>query len=105
MADYKNALNCTVKGQGASKEVNCNDAENLVTITVKGSNYAEDNESMTVYTIKFDGTGTGIHNVTSTSTTTANGAIYDLSGRQLKTMQKGINIVRGKDGKMIKVMK
>lgn len=105
MADYKNALNCTVKGQGAYKEVNCNDAENLVTITVKGSNYAEDNESMTVYTIKFEGTGTGIHNVTSTSTNSANGAIYDLSGRQLKTMQKGINIVRGKDGKMIKVMK
>lgn len=51
------------------------------------------------------GTGTGIHNVTSTSTNSANGAIYDLSGRQLKTMQKGINIVRGKDGKMIKVMK
>lgn len=105
MADYKNALDCTVKGQGASKEVNWNDAENLVTITVKGSNYAEDNESITVYTIKFEGTGTGIHNVTSTSTTTANGAIYDLSGRQLKTMQKGINIVRGKDGKIIKVMK
>lgn len=105
MADYKNALDCTVKGQGASKEVNWNDAENLVTITVKGSNYAEDNESITVYTIKFEGTGTGIHNVTSTSTTTANGAIYDLSGRQLKTMQKGINIVRGKDGKMMKVMK
>lgn len=51
------------------------------------------------------GTGTGIHNITSTSTNSANGAIYDLSGRQLKTMQKGINIVRGKDGKMIKVMK
>lgn len=105
MADYKNALDCTVKGQGASKEVNWNDAENFVTITVKGSNYAEDNESITVYTIKFEGTGTGIHNVTSTSTNSANGAIYDLSGRQLKTMQKGINIVRGKDGKMIKVMK
>ena len=105
MADYKNALDCTVKGQGASKEVNWNDAENFVTITVKGSNYAEDKESMTVYTVKFEGTGTGIHNVTSTSTNSANGAIYDLSGRQLKTMQKGINIVRGKDGKMIKVMK
>lgn len=105
MADYKNALDCTVKGQGASKEVNWNDTENLVTITVKGSNYAEDNESITVYTIKFEGTGTGIHNVTSTSTNSANSAIYDLSGRQLKTMQKGINIVRGKDGKMIKVMK
>ena len=105
MADYKNALDCTVKGQGASKEVNWNDAENFVTITVKGNNYAEDNESITVYTIKFEGTGTGIHNVTSTSTNSANGAIYDLSGRQLKTMQKGINIVSGKDGKMIKVMK
>ena len=105
MADYKNALDCTPKSANSTKNVNWNDAENLVTITVKGSNYAEDNESITVYTIKFEGTGTGIHNVTSTSTTTANGAIYDLSGRQLKTMQKGINIVRGKDGKMIKVMK
>ena len=105
MADYKNALDCTLKSANSTKNVNWNDAENFVTITVKGSNYAEDNESITVYTIKFEGTGTGIHNVTSTSTTTANGAIYDLSGRQLKTMQKGINIVRGKDGKMIKVMK
>lgn len=105
MSDYKNALDCTLKSANSAKEVNWNDAENFVTITVKGSNYAEDNESITVYTIKFEGTGTGIHNVTSTSTNTANGAIYDLSGRQLKTMQKGINIVRGKDGKMIKVMK
>lgn len=105
MSDYKNALDCTLKSANSTKEVNWNDAENFVTITVKGSNYAEDNESMTVYTIKFEGTGTGIHNVTSTSTNSANGAIYDLSGRQLKTMQKGINIVRGKDGKMIKVMK
>lgn len=105
MADYKSSLDCTLKSANSTKDVNWNDAENLVTITVKGSNYAEDNESITVYTIKFEGTGTGIHNVTSTSTTTANGAIYDLSGRQLKTMQKGINIVRGKDGKMIKVMK
>lgn len=105
MADYKNALDCTPKSANSTKNVNWNDAENLVTITVKGSNYAEDKKSLTVYTIKFEGTGTGIHNVTSTSTNSANGAIYDLSGRQLKTMQKGINIVRGKDGKMIKVMK
>lgn len=105
MSDYKNALDCSPKSANSTKDVNWNDAENLVTITVKGSNYAEDKESITVYTVKFEGTGTGIHNVTSTSTTTANGAIYDLSGRQLKTMQKGINIVRGKDGKMIKVMK
>lgn len=105
MSDYKNALDCTLKSANSTKEVNWNDAENFVTITVKGSNYAEDNESITVYTIKFEGTGTGIHNITSTSTNSANGAIYDLSGRQLKTMQKGINIVRGKDGKMIKVMK
>ena len=104
MSDYKNALDCTTKSANSTKNVNWNDAENLVTITVKGSNYAEDNESITVYTIKFEGTGTGINGIT-TSTNSANGAIYDLSGRQLKTMQKGINIVRGKDGKMIKVMK
>lgn len=104
MADYKNALDCTLKSANSTKEVNWNDADNTLTITVKGSNYAEDNESITVYTVKFEGKGTGINNIT-TSTNTNNGAIYDLSGRQLKTMQKGINIVRGKDGKMIKVMK
>lgn len=71
----------------------------LITLTVFGLNIKADFGGFE------SGTGTGIHNVTSTSTNSANGAIYDLSGRQLKTMQKGINIVRGKDGKMIKVMK
>ena len=69
----------------------------LITLEVFGQNIKADfggYESGTV----------GIHSIT-TSTNSANGAIYDLSGRQLKTMQKGINIVRGKDGKMIKVMK
>lgn len=69
----------------------------LITLEVFGQNIKADfggYESGTV----------GIHGIT-TSTNSANGAIYDLSGRQLKTMQKGINIVRGKDGKMIKVMK
>lgn len=104
MSDYKNAFDCTLKGANSTKVVNWNDADNTLTITVKGSNFAEDNESITVYTVKFEGKGTGINGIT-TSTNSANGAIYDLSGRQLKTMQKGINIVRGKDGKMIKVMK
>ena len=104
MSDYKNAFDCTLKGANSTKVVNWNDADNTLTITVKGSNFAEDNESITVYTVKFEGKGTGINNIT-TSTNTANGAIYDLSGRKLQTMQKGINIVRGKDGKMIKVMK
>ena len=71
----------------------------LITLKVLGQNIKADFGGYE------SGTGTGIHNVTSTSTNSANGAIYDLSGRQLKTMQKGINIVRGKDGKMIKVMK
>ena len=69
----------------------------LITLEVFGQNIKADfggYESGTV----------GINGIT-TSTNSANGAIYDLSGRQLKTMQKGINIVRGKDGKMIKVMK
>lgn len=93
----------TVKGVGATYEVAKDEANNVATITVKGNDYDVNPSSKTVYTIKFDGT-VGINGIT-TSTTTANGAIYDLSGRQLKTMQKGINIVRGKDGKMIKVMK
>lgn len=93
----------TVKGVGASYDVAKDEANNIATITVKGNDYDVNPSSKTVYTIKFDGT-VGIHGIT-TSTNTANGAIYDLSGRQLKTMQKGINIVRGKDGKMIKVMK
>lgn len=46
---------------------------------------------------------TGIDNVT----TTDNGveAIYDLSGRKLNEMQKGINIVRKADGTTVKVLK
>lgn len=93
----------TIKGVGATYDVAKDEANNVATITVKGNDYDVNPSSKTVYTIKFDGT-VGIHGIT-TSTNTANGAIYDLSGRQLKTMQKGINIVRGKDGKMIKVMK
>ena len=93
----------TIKGVGATYDVAKDEANNIATITVKGNDYDVNPSSKTVYTIKFDGT-VGIHGIT-TSTNTANGAIYDLSGRQLKTMQKGINIVRGKDGKMIKVMK
>lgn len=93
----------TIKGVGATYDVAKDEANNVATITVKGNDYDVNPSSKTVYTIKFDGT-VGIHGIT-TSTNSANGAIYDLSGRQLKTMQKGINIVRGKDGKMIKVMK
>ena len=103
LAEDFDKVKFTVKGVGASYDVAKDEANNVATITVKGNDYDVNPSSKTVYTIKFDGT-VGIHGIT-TSTTTANGAIYDLSGRQLKTMQKGINIVRGKDGKMIKVMK
>ena len=49
-------------------------------------------------------TTTGIDKVT---TTTDNGveAIYDLNGRKLNEMQKGINIVRKADGTTVKVLK
>lgn len=103
LAEDFDKVKFTVKGVGATYDVAKDEANNVATITVKGNDYNVNPSSKTVYTIKFDGT-VGIHGIT-TSTTTANGAIYDLSGRQLKTMQKGINIVRGKDGKMIKVMK
>lgn len=104
LAEDFDKVKFTIKGAGATYDVAKDEANNVATITVKGNDYDVYPSSKTVYTIKFDGT-VGIHNVTSTSTNSANGAIYDLSGRQLKTMQKGINIVRGKDGKMIKVMK
>lgn len=56
--------------------------------------------------VEFEGTSTstGIDNVT---TTTDNGveAIYDLNGRKLNEMQKGVNIVRKADGTTIKVLK
>lgn len=103
LAEDFDKVKFTVKGVGASYDVAKDEANNIATITVKGNDYDVNPSSKTVYTIKFDGT-VGINGIT-TSTNTANGAIYDLSGRQLKTMQKGINIVRGKDGKMIKVMK
>lgn len=49
-------------------------------------------------------TTTGIDKVT---TTTDNGveAIYDLGGRKLNEMQKGVNIVRKADGTTVKVLK
>ena len=103
LAEDFDKVKFTVKGAGATYDVAKDEVNNVATITVKGNDYDVNPSSKTVYTIKFDGT-VGINGIT-TSTNTANGAIYDLSGRQLKTMQKGINIVRGKDGKMIKVMK
>lgn len=103
LAEDFDKVKFTVKGTGATYDVAKDEVNNVATITVKGNDYDVNPSSKTVYTIKFDGT-VGINGIT-TSTNTANGAIYDLSGRQLKTMQKGINIVRGKDGKMIKVMK
>ena len=103
LAEDFDKVKFTVKGAGATYDVAKDEVNNVATITVKGNDYDVNPSSKTVYTIKFDGT-VGINGIT-TSTNSANGAIYDLSGRQLKTMQKGINIVRGKDGKMIKVMK
>lgn len=56
--------------------------------------------------VEFEGTSTstGIDKVT---TTTDSGveAIYDLNGRKLNEMQKGINIVRKADGTTVKVLK
>lgn len=103
LAEDFDKVKFTIKGAGATYDVAKDEANNVATITVKGNDYDVNPSSKTVYTIKFDGT-VGINGIT-TSTNSANGAIYDLSGRQLKTMQKGINIIRGKDGKMIKVMK
>lgn len=47
---------------------------------------------------------TGISSVTTTTDSSVE-AIYDLSGRKLNEMQKGINIVRKADGTTVKVLK
>ncbi len=47
---------------------------------------------------------TGINSV-SAGTTSATSRVYDLSGRQLPSMQKGLNIVKTADGKSVKVVK
>lgn len=47
----------------------------------------------------------GIDNVTVTPNASGVDEIYDLSGRKLNEMQKGINIVRKADGTTVKVLK
>ena len=48
---------------------------------------------------------TGIRNINSNATEADVPAIYNLQGHRLQTMQKGLNIIRTKDGKTKKVMR
>lgn len=48
---------------------------------------------------------TGINNITTTTTDNGVEAIYDLSGKKLNELQKGVNIVRKADGTTVKVLK
>lgn len=61
--------------------------------------------SLTIANVRLVYGETGITGITDNTSTNATEAIYDLSGRRIPTMQKGLNIVRGKDGKFVKVMK
>ena len=47
---------------------------------------------------------TGIRNINNNATEADVPAIYNLQGHRLQTMQKGLNIIRTKDGKTKKVM-
>lgn len=104
-SEVKDKLAYTVKGAGATAEVAADDDTNTVTITVKGADYDADPSSKTVYTISVDGVSTGINGVAAKPAAANDGAVYDLSGRRIQTVQKGLNIVRGNDGKFVKVMK
>lgn len=77
---------------------------NLSNIHVKISVPGQPDSEMDVKA-KFESTPstTGIHSVSAASTQTLR--IYDLSGRELPTMQKGLNIVKTAEGKTIKVIK
>lgn len=62
--------------------------------------------SLTIANVRLVYSETGISGITDNAPATGTAeAIYDLSGRQMQTMQKGLNIVRGKDGKFVKIMK
>lgn len=56
-------------------------------------------------TVAFGYIPSGIDNVTVTPNASGVDEIYDLSGRKLNEMQKGINIVRKADGTTVKVLK
>lgn len=104
-SEIKGKLTYDVKGAGATVEVSADDDANIVTITVKGADYGVDPSSKTVYTISVSGGETGISGITGNTPAANDNAVYDLSGRRMQTVQKGLNIVRGKDGKFVKVIK
>lgn len=61
--------------------------------------------SLTIANVRLVYGETGINGVTAKPAAVNDGAVYDLSGRRIQTVQKGLNIVRGNDGKFVKVMK
>ena len=95
-------LECTSNGRAATIEQSYDEEKKVLTITVKGNDWTEENLNQHVYAVTFNENGTGINEVEAT-TADAPFDVYTLSGvkvreaaTDLNGLPRGIYIVNGK---------
>ena len=95
-------LECTSNGRAATIEQSYDEEKKVLTITVKGNDWTEENLNQHVYAVTFNENGTGINEVEAT-TAGAPFDVYTLSGvkvreaaTDLNGLPRGIYIVNGK---------
>ena len=95
-------LECTSNGRAATIEQSYDEEKKVLTITVKGNDWSEENLNQHVYAVTFNENGTGINEVEAT-TADAPFDVYTLSGvkvreaaTDLNGLPRGIYIVNGK---------
>ena len=95
-------LECTSNGRAATIEQSYDEEKKVLTITVKGNDWSEENLNQHVYAVTFNENGTGINEVEAT-TAGAPFDVYTLSGvkvreaaTDLNGLPRGIYIVNGK---------
>ncbi len=93
------ALSYTKKGAGATVETAYDDETGVLTLTVKGNDYAVNPESVTTYTLRFKVVADGIDQISADSQ--VEGPVYNLQGVKvsdgtLKNLPQGLYIVGGK---------
>lgn len=94
------ALNMTSNGRGATIETEYNESSAVLTITVKGDDWSEENQNQHVYTVQFKANGGTSINVAKAAQTfdvyTATGVQVRHNATTLEGLQKGIYVVNGK---------
>lgn len=94
------ALNMTSNGRGAAIETEYNESSAVLTITVKGDDWSEENQNQHVYTVQFKANGGTSINAAKAAQTfdvyTATGVQVRHNATTLEGLQKGIYVVNGK---------